>query len=103
MIEFAEILPYLFMLFGFVTMVLVARYLTNVDLISITLLSFSFVSMYRREMFVEDRTTVSISQSARSIPVDRIESPYRLNIQEEGRSTLKGKDQMMGEVKRRFV
>ena len=83
-------------------MVLVARYLTNVDLISITLLSFSFVSMYRREIFIEDRTTISISQSAQSIPVDRIESPYRLNIQ-EGRSTLKGKDPMIDEVKTRFV
>ena len=70
MIEFAEILPYLFMLVAFVSMVL--------------------VSVYRRDMFAEDRTTISISQTAQNIPVDRIESPYRLNIQ-ESRSTLKGR------------
>jgi hypothetical protein len=33
---------------------------------------------------------ISIPQSAQNLPVDRIESPYRINI-EENRSTLKGR------------
>jgi hypothetical protein len=57
-------------------------------------ISFLFVSIYRRDIFTEDRTTVSISQTAQNLPVDRIESPYRLNI-EENRSTLKGRNTTM--------
>jgi len=43
--------------------------------------------MYRRELFTESNTDISISQTAQNLPVDRIESPYRFNI-EEDRSTL---------------
>jgi len=54
-------------------------------------ISFLFVYIYRRDIFTEEKTTISICETARNIPVDRIESPYILNI-EEGRSTLKGRN-----------
>lgn len=45
--------------------------------------------MYGRDFFADERTNVSISQTAANIPVDEIESPYRIKI-EEDRSSLKG-------------
>ncbi len=95
MIDFAEILPYIFMLIGFITMVLVARYLsTNQWFVCI---SFLFVYIYRREVFTDDRTNISISQTAQNIPVDRINSPYTLNM-EENRSTLKGRHPFKNDI-----
>ena len=70
MIDMAEILPYIFMFIGFVTMVIVAR--------------------YRPDIFTEENTNITVSKTATNIPVDRIESPYRINI-EDTRSTLKGR------------
>ena len=70
MIELAEILPYLCIIIGFVVMVFVAR--------------------HRREIFTEEPTIMPIPQSARNIPVDRVDSPYRINI-DDSRATLKGR------------
>ena len=42
-------------------------------------------------MFIEDSTTIPISQIAQKIPVDRIDSPYLMNIIEH-RSTLQGRN-----------
>ena len=46
--------------------------------------------MYRRDMFTDDPNRMLIAETARNIPVDRIDSPYTLSL-EETRSTLAGR------------
>ncbi|UJR36893.1 hypothetical protein I4U23_029606 [Adineta vaga] len=46
------------------------------------------VFIYRRDLFTETETTIPIPQRAQNIPVNCVDSPYRIQIQ-EGQSTLK--------------
>jgi hypothetical protein len=64
---------------------------------------FFFVYIYRRDMFTDETTNITISQSAQNIPVDRIDSPYTINI-EESRSTLKSKNKIINSnIQLRFL
>jgi len=46
------------------------------------------IARYRPDMFTQVTTNTPISRTAQNLPVDRIDSPYRINL-EEDRSTLK--------------
>ena len=88
MIDWVELLPYVFMSIGFALMVLVARY-RSASIVSLLIVFFLY-SMYRRDMFTEEQTYPVIAQTAQNIPMDCIESPYIIHI-DDNRSTLTSK------------
>lgn len=90
MIDVAEILPFVCVLLGFVAMVLVARYCHSMRHAGI-LIRIAFARRYRRDLFTDDDNTVTISQVAHNIPMERVDSPYTIGIA-AGRSTLKGRE-----------
>lgn len=87
MIDLPELLPLLFVFVGFAAMVLVARYsTTSPSFVKPRFLCFAHF-MYRRDLFTEERSFPVIAETAKNIPMDRIESPFTLHI-DENRSTL---------------
>jgi hypothetical protein len=60
---------------------------------------FFFVYIYRREVFADENVNIPVSQTAQNVPVDRIDSPYSFNI-EEDRSTIEGRNRFMNKEKK---